>query len=65
MASGVAASRPASTGSVTPETQRDSSDARNSAAKATSHGLPSEPKGPARRRRSSISCEVCRATIGL
>ena len=48
---------PASTGSVTPETQRDSSEARNSAGVGPRpHGVPSTPSGPARRRKSSISC---------
>ena len=45
MARGVAASRPASTGRVTPETHRASSDARNRAALATSHAVPSMPRG--------------------
>ena len=45
MASGVAARRPASTGRVTPETQRASSEARNRAAKATSQAVPSKTQG--------------------
>ena len=45
MASGVAASSPASTGRVTPETQRASSEARNRAAQATSHGRPLGAQG--------------------
>ena len=65
MAKGVAASRPASTGRVTPEIQRASSEARNRAAQATSQGVPSVPNGPALRRRSSISWVECRATMGL
>ena len=47
------------------EPNHASSDAKNSAAQATSQGVPSVPKGPARRRRSSISWVECRATIGL
>ena len=63
--SGVVASTPPSTGSVTPVIQRDSSLARNSAAQAMSHALPSMPSGVLRRRRSRPSSESLPATIGV
>jgi len=65
MARGVAARSPASTGSVVPDIHLASSDAKNNAAQATSHGSPSVPSGPALRRSVSISSELCLATIGL
>ena len=58
MVSGVVASNPASTGSATPEIQRDSSLARNTAAHATSQAVPSVPSGTVRRRNSRYSCAM-------